>query len=119
MRRLHVIPAALFALTLVAALAATLLLLWSTDALAVVDAATGVAKGAAADTGWALVGAALATGLSSLGAGFAVAKVGAAAVGALAEKPDLFGRLLIFIGLAEGIAIYGLIVSILILNRLG
>ena len=65
------------------------------------------------------IGAALATGLSSLGAGFAVAKVGVAAVGALAEKPELFGRLLIFIGLAEGIAIYGLIVSILMLNRLG
>ena len=47
------------------------------------------------------------------------AKVGVAAVGALAEKPELFGRLLIFIGLAEGIAIYGLIVSILMLNRLG
>jgi hypothetical protein len=43
---------------------------------------------------------------------------GAAAVGALAEKPELFGRLLILVGLAEGIAIYGLIVSILILNRL-
>ena len=56
--------------------------------------------------------------LSSLGAGFAVAKVGTAAIGALAEKPELFGRLLIFVGLAEGIAIYGLIVSILILNRL-
>ena len=65
-----------------------------------------------------LLGAALATGLSSLGAGFAVAKVGTAAVGALAEKPELFARLLIFVGLAEGIAIYGLIVSILILNRL-
>ena len=48
-----------------------------------------------------------------------MAKVGAAAIGALAEKPELFGRLLIFVGLAEGIAIYGLIVSILILNRLG
>ena len=56
--------------------------------------------------------------LAALGAGFAVAKVGTAAVGALAEKPELFGRLLIFVGLAEGIAIYGLIVSILILNRL-
>ncbi len=56
--------------------------------------------------------------MSSLGAGFAVAKVGTAAIGALAEKPELFGRLLIFVGLAEGIAIYGLIVSILILNRL-
>jgi V/A-type H+/Na+-transporting ATPase subunit K len=68
--------------------------------------------------GWGLAGAALATGLSSLGAGIAVGKVGAAAIGALAEKPELFGRLLIFVGLAEGIAIYGLIVSILVLNRL-
>lgn len=68
---------------------------------------------------WGLLSAALATGLSSLAAGYAVAKLGTAAVGALAEKPDLFGRLLIFVGLAEGIAIYGLIVSILILNRLG
>jgi V/A-type H+/Na+-transporting ATPase subunit K len=67
--------------------------------------------------GWGLLGAALATGLSSLGAGYAVARVGAAAVGALAEKPELLGRLLILVGLAEGIAIYGLIVSILILNR--
>ncbi|HVO06153.1 MAG TPA: ATP synthase subunit C [Burkholderiaceae bacterium] len=71
------------------------------------------------DASWLFIGAALATGLSSLGAGFAVAKVGTAAVGALAEKPELFGRLLIFIGLAEGIAIYGLIVSVLMLNRLG
>ncbi|HEY0883643.1 MAG TPA: ATP synthase subunit C [Ramlibacter sp.] len=68
---------------------------------------------------WGFVGAALATGLSTLGAGIAVGKLGAAAVGALAEKPELFGRLLMLVGLAEGIAIYGLIVSILILNRLG
>ncbi|RJG00388.1 ATP synthase subunit C [Noviherbaspirillum sedimenti] len=67
---------------------------------------------------WGLVAAALATAVSSLSAGFAVAKVGTAAIAALAEKPELFGRLLIFVGLAEGIAIYGLIVSILILNRL-
>ena len=60
----------------------------------------------------------ISTALAALGAGFAVAKVGTAAIGALAEKPELFGRLLIFVGLAEGIAIYGLIVSILILNRL-
>ena len=78
------------------------------------------AGGGLAAEAWSfgLLGAALATGLSSLGAGFAVAKVGTAAIGALAEKPELFGRLLIFVGLAEGIAIYGLIVSILILNRL-
>jgi V/A-type H+/Na+-transporting ATPase subunit K len=68
--------------------------------------------------GWGLMAAALATGLSSLAGGYAVARLGTAAVGALVEKPDLFGRLLIFVGLAEGIAIYGVIISILILNRL-
>ncbi|HTN48011.1 MAG TPA: ATP synthase subunit C [Burkholderiaceae bacterium] len=67
---------------------------------------------------WGLAAAAFATAASSLAGGYAVAKLGAAAVGALAEKPDLFGRLLIFVGLAEGIAIYGVIISILILNRL-
>ena len=50
-------------------------------------------------------------------AGYAVAMVGSAAVGALAEKPELLGRVLILVGLAEGIAIYGLIVAVLILNR--
>jgi V/A-type H+-transporting ATPase subunit K len=67
---------------------------------------------------WGLIAAAGATAASSLAAGFAVAKVGTAAVGAFAEKPELMARLLIFVGLAEGIAIYGLIISILILNRL-
>ena len=67
---------------------------------------------------WGFVAAALATGLSALGAGIAVASVGSAAVGAIAEKPEVFGRTLIFVGLAEGIAIYGLIISILILNQI-
>jgi len=67
---------------------------------------------------WGYLAAALATGLSSLAAGYAVAAVGSAAIGALAEKPELLGRVLIFVGLAEGIAIYGLIISILILNQL-
>lgn len=92
------------------------LLVWMPDARA---AAEGAARAAAVDAQWVFIGAAAATGLATLGAGFAVARVGVAAVGALAEKPELFGRLLIFIGLAEGIAIYGLIVAILMLNRLG
>lgn len=66
---------------------------------------------------WAFISAATAAGLSTLAAGYAVAMVGSAAVGALAEKPELLGRVLILVGLAEGIAIYGLIVAILILNR--
>ncbi len=68
---------------------------------------------------WGMFAAALAAGVSAIGAAYAVAQVGSAAVGAIAEKPELFGRALIMVGLAEGIAIYGLIVAILILNRIG
>ncbi len=60
--------------------------------------------------------AALATGLAAIGAGIAVGIAGAAAIGAIAEKPELLGRTLIFVGLAEGIVIYGLIVSFIILG---
>lgn len=67
---------------------------------------------------WGYLAAALSTGLSAIAAGYAVGVVGSAAIGALAEKPELLGRVLIMVGLAEGIAIYGLIISILILNRL-
>ncbi len=71
------------------------------------------------DTGikWAFLSAAIATGFGCLGAGIAVAYVGAAAVGAVGEKPEVAGRTLIFVGLAEGIAIYGLIIAIMILGK--
>jgi V/A-type H+/Na+-transporting ATPase subunit K len=62
------------------------------------------------------LGAAIATGLAAIGSGVAVGIAGAAAIGAIAEKPELLGRTLIFVGLAEGIVIYGLIVSFLILR---
>ncbi|MFO1324427.1 MAG: ATP synthase subunit C [Burkholderiales bacterium] len=106
----------LAAVTAVLAVVGTVQLLVAAPAQAAGPAGGGLGVEA---TTWGLLAAALATALAALGAGFAVAKVGAAAVGALAEKPELFGRLLIMVGLAEGIAIYGLIVSILILNRLG
>lgn len=67
---------------------------------------------------WGYMAAAIATGLSTLAAGIAVASVGTSAVGAVAERPELFGRTLVLVGLAEGIAIYGMIISIIILNRL-
>lgn len=63
------------------------------------------------------LGAAISTGLACIGAGMAVSSTGAAAIGTIAEKPELFGRALIFVGLAEGIAIYGLLISFMILNR--
>jgi len=109
--------AAMLVVTLALALGATVLLVTVPHALAVVPS-PGISSLPDGAWGAGLMAAALATAVAALGAGFAVAKVGTAAIGALAEKPELFGRLLIFVGLAEGIAIYGLIVSILILNRL-
>jgi V/A-type H+-transporting ATPase subunit K len=108
--------AALVALALVLGIAATALLVTGGPAFAAAPAGAAAAGSEAWSFG--LIAAAASTALAALGAGFAVARVGTAAIGALAEKPELFGRLLIFVGLAEGIAIYGLIVSILILNRL-
>jgi len=66
---------------------------------------------------FAFLAAAIAVALGSIGAGLAVGYVGAAAMGAIGEKPELAGRALIFVGLAEGIAIYGLIISIMILGK--
>ncbi len=79
--------------------------------------AAGVVSQAAAADQFTSLGVALSTGLATVGAGIAVSGTGAAAVGAIAEKPETFGRSLIFVGLAEGIAIYGLIISFMILNR--
>ncbi len=68
-------------------------------------------------SGTVALAAALSTGLSAIASGIAVAVVGSAAVGAVSENPENLGRTLIYVGLAEGIAIYGLITSFLILTR--
>ena len=83
---------ALVVVAAVLSVGATGLLVWAPAAIAAAGPApAGAIVGEA--WSWGLLGAALATGMSSLGAGFAVAKVGAAAISALAEKPELFGRL--------------------------
>jgi V/A-type H+-transporting ATPase subunit K len=69
-------------------------------------------------TVWGFAAAAFATAIGSIGAGVAVAYVGSAALGAIGEKPELAARALIYVGLAEGIAIYGLIISIMILTKI-
>jgi V/A-type H+-transporting ATPase subunit K len=104
------------AVTAAIGLAVTLVFWWSSASAAEATGAAALLPAGAMQ--WGFLAAALATGLSSLGAAFAVASVGSAAIGAIAEKPELLGRVLIMVGLAEGIAIYGLIVSILILDRL-
>jgi V/A-type H+-transporting ATPase subunit K len=81
--------------------------------------ATTAAQAEAADeaNGAALIAAAIAVAGSSLGAAFAVAYTGAAALAAMSERPELFGRSMVIVGLAEGIAIYGLIIAIILVGR--
>ena len=68
--------------------------------------------------GLGFIAAAIAVAASSLGAGLAVAKAAPAAIGAISENGDNFGKAIIFVALGEGIAIYGLLISILIINKL-
>lgn len=68
-------------------------------------------------TGLAYIGAALSTGLSCLGGGIAVASAASSALGAISEDGSIFGKSLVFVGLAEGVALYGLIISFMILGN--
>lgn len=97
------------------ALAATLIL-GIDEALA--QAAPGGPKDISTGVGLALIGVGIPTGFAAVGAGIALGPVGSSALAVLAEKPEAFGRTLIFMGLAEGIAIYGLVMSILMLGRI-
>lgn len=83
------------------------------------DPAASAAALSGSAQGWGFLAAALSTGLSALGAGIAVAAAAPAAIGAFSEDPKAFGKSLIFVALGEGVAIYGLLISILILNKLG
>jgi V/A-type H+-transporting ATPase subunit K len=67
--------------------------------------------------GWGLIAAAVAFGFGAIGAGIAIANVGAAAMGAIAEKPELASQALIFIALAEGLVVFGFITALMILGK--
>ncbi|SHK33936.1 V/A-type H+-transporting ATPase subunit K [Anaerocolumna jejuensis DSM 15929] len=81
-----------------------------------VSAADATAAAATAE-GWKYLAAALSTGLSCIGGGIAVASAASAALGAMSEDSSIMGKALIFVALAEGIALYGLIVSFSILAK--
>ena len=111
---------ALDVLVLVAAL--VVLVVVATGGPGTADPGTAVqaaqATTASGSASWAaLLGAAVAVAGSSLGAAIAVAYTGAAALAAMSERPELFGRAMVIVGLAEGIAIYGLIVAIILIGR--
>ncbi len=82
------------------------------------SAATGEAASSGAD-GMAYIGAAAATGISCIGGGIAVGNAAPAAIGATSEDPKAFGKAIIFVALGEGIALYGMLISIMILSKIG
>ena len=95
-----------------------LLVLGINDAFAQAAETVTVVNEISTGMGLAIIGAGIPTALSTIGAGIAVGPIGAASLAALTEKPENLGRTLIYLGLAEGIAIYGLVVSILLLNKI-
>jgi V/A-type H+-transporting ATPase subunit K len=85
---------------------------------AATDAAAATEAAAATASGMGYIAAAVVTGLSCIGAGIAVGNAAPAAIGAVSEDPKAFAKALIFVVLGEGVAIYGLLISILILNKI-
>jgi len=76
------------------------------------------AETVASEKGLFLVGAGIAAGLASCGAGIGLGTASAAAIGAIAEKPEMLGRTLLFVVLIEAIAIYGLAMFFIIYSRI-
>jgi V/A-type H+/Na+-transporting ATPase subunit K len=100
------------------AVASAALFVLAAIAFGIVEPAGAAASGTAAtDPGAALIGAAIAVAGACIGASIAVAYTGAAALAAISEKPELFGRALVVLGLAEGIAVYGLIVALILIGK--
>ncbi len=84
--------------------------------LGAADAQAATAE-AGTDPRGALLGAGIAVAGSSIGAGIGVSYTGSAALAAISEKPDMFGRAMVIVGLAEGIAIYGLVIAVMLIGK--
>ena len=91
------------------------IMMFGGDPVQAADTAENVASNA---TGFGYLAAALSTGLSCVGGGIAVASAASAALGAISEDSSALGKSLIFVGFAEGVCLYGLIISFMILGKL-
>jgi V/A-type H+/Na+-transporting ATPase subunit K len=78
-------------------------------------AAQGTTQPAVPASAWKYISAALAVGFACIGGGLAVGQIGTAAMGAMSENPELSGKAIPFIGLAEGICLWGFLVAVLII----
>jgi V/A-type H+-transporting ATPase subunit K len=89
-----------------------------TDTVMAAEAVADTVNSSGFATGMGYIAAALSTGCSCIGGGIAVASAASAALGAISEDQSILGKSLIFVGLAEGVALYGLIISFMILGKL-
>ncbi len=94
-------------------MAAAIILIFSGNAYAAEEAAA-----ASSATGLGYIAAALSIGMSCIGGGIAVSAAASAALGAISEDSSILGKSLIFVGLAEGVCLYGLIIAFMILGQL-
>lgn len=92
--------------------------LFTQSAQAAEAATTAAASSDGFAAGLGYIGAALAVGLSGIGGGIAVGSSASAALGAISENDSVFGKSLIFVGLAEGIALYGMLIAFMIISSL-
>ena len=107
----------LFNIAVFCAAVVTLMILGINDVMAQVEAHGGMRE-VTVGLGLALIGIGLPTAGATIAAGIAVGPVASAALAVIVEKPEIFGRSLVYLGLAEGIAIYGLVISILLLGQI-
>jgi V/A-type H+-transporting ATPase subunit K len=98
-------------------LAAGSLVVLAMLALGVAEPAAAATAATHSDQRGAFIGAAIAVAASTIGAGIAVAYTGSAALAAISEKPEMFGRAMVVVGLSEGIAIYGLIIAVILIGK--
>ncbi|MCD6456210.1 MAG: hypothetical protein J7K81_05410 [Methanophagales archaeon] len=94
------------------------LLLLAGAGVASAQGATAATVSGVTDNGWIAIAAAITMAGGALGAGWAISATGVAAAGATAEKPETFGRVLIFVALAEAIAIYGLLIAFMLWTKI-
>ena len=95
-----------------------LLLFFAGVGVASAQEAAAVTAGGITDSAWIAIAAGIAMAGSALAAGWAISATGVAAAGATAEKPEVFGRVLIFVALAEAIAIYGLLIAFMLWTKI-
>jgi len=106
-----------FVLTMVSMVAGVKIFAQETEVKGPAAAETIISPEKASITKFAFIAAAVAFGLGAMGAGLAIGNVGAAAMGAIAEKPEVAGQALIFVALAEGLVIFGFITALMILGK--